>query len=309
MEKWMMIGNPKSASASTGDAWNKSVEKLTKAGLEVEVAATEHAGHAIELAQKAAAKGFRKFIAAGGDGTVHEVLTGLLRYADESKTFLAEFTLAALPYGTGNDWIRTPGVPEDVEKAADCIIAGKTAKEDVVRMTFPQGVFAMANIGGIGVDADICIRTNRLKEKGRKGGFLYTMVAPLATLSRKRHPVEVTLDGEVAYTGKLFTATLGNGAYRGGGLIQTAQDTKWDDGLLDITLMPGYNHIKGLMLMLHCVSGDLAVQPGMITRKFKKMTVKPLGKVADPVEVDGEIPGTLPLTMEVTGEQINVIAG
>ena len=69
MEKWMMIGNPKSASASTGDAWNKSVEKLTKAGLEVEVAATEHAGHAIELAQKAAAKGFRKFIAAGGDGT------------------------------------------------------------------------------------------------------------------------------------------------------------------------------------------------------------------------------------------------
>lgn len=309
MGKWMMIGNPKSASASMGDAWNKSVEKLTKAGLEVEVAATEHAGHAIELAQKAAAKGFRKFIAAGGDGTIHEVLTGLLRYADKSKTSLADFTLAALPYGTGNDWIRTPGVPEDIEKASDCIIAGKTAKEDVVRMTFPQGVFAMANIGGIGVDADICIRTNRLKEKGRKGGFLYTMVAPLATLSRKRHQVEVTLDGEVAYKGKLFTATLGNGAYRGGGLIQTAQDTKWDDGLLDITLMPGYNHIKGLMLMLHCVSGDLAVQPGMITRKFKKMTVKPLGKVADPVEVDGEIPGTLPLTMEVTGEQINVIAG
>ena len=309
MGKWMMIGNPKSASASTGDAWNKSVEKLTKAGLEVEVAATERAGHAIELAQKAAEKGFRKFIAAGGDGTVHEVLTGLLRYADASKTSLADFTLAALPYGTGNDWIRTPGVPEDVEKAADCIIAGKTIKEDVVRMTFPQGVFAMANIGGIGVDADICIRTNRLKEKGRKGGFLYTMVAPLATLSRKRHPVEVTLDGEVVYTGKLFTATLGNGAYRGGGLIQTAQDTKWDDGLLDITLMPGYNHIKGLMLMLHCVSGDLAVQPGMITKRFKKMTVKPLSKVADPVEVDGEIPGTLPLTMEVTGEQINVIAG
>lgn len=309
MGKWMMIGNPKSASASTGDAWNKSVEKLTKAGLEVEVAATERAGHAIELAKDAAAKGFREFIAAGGDGTVHEVLTGLLRYADESKTSLTDFTLAALPYGTGNDWIRTPGIPEDVDKAADCIIAGKTIKEDVVRMTFPQGVFAMANIGGIGVDADICIRTNRLKEKGRKGGFLYTMVAPIATLSRKRHNVEVTLDGEVAYTGKLFTATLGNGAYRGGGLIQTAQDTKWDDGLLDITLMPGYNHIKGLMLMLHCVSGDLAVQPGMITRKFKKMTVKPLSKVADPVEVDGEIPGTLPLTMEVTGEQINVIAG
>ena len=302
-----MIGNPASASASTGDAWNKVVKQLKDAGEDVEVMATQHAGHAIELAKDAAAKGARKFIAAGGDGTIHEVMTGILRFADQSKTSMGDFTLAALPYGTGNDWIRTPGIPEDVEKAAVCIIAGKTAKEDVVRMTFPQGVFCMANIGGIGVDAEICQRTNRLKEKGRKGQFLYTMVAPISTFARKRHKVEVTLDGEVAYRGRLFTATLGNGAYRGGGLIQTAQDTKWDDGLLDISIMPGVNHFKGMQMMMHCLSGDLAVQPGMVTRKFKKMTIKPLDNGADIVEVDGEIPGTLPLTMELTGEQINII--
>lgn len=302
-----MIGNPASASASTGDAWNKVVKQLKDGGLEVEVLATKHAGHAIELAKEAAAKGVRKFIAAGGDGTIHEVMTGILRFADQSKTSMGDFTLAALPYGTGNDWIRTPGIPEDVEKAAECIIAGKTAKEDVVRMTFPQGVFCMANIGGIGVDAEICQRTNRLKEKGSKGQFLYTMVAPISTFARKRHKVEVTLDGELAYSGRLFTATLGNGAYRGGGLIQTAQDTKWDDGLLDISIMPGVNHFKGMQMMMHCLSGDLAVQPGMVTRKFKKMTIKPLDNGADIVEVDGEIPGTLPLTMEVTGEQINII--
>ena len=273
----------------------------------MEVAATQHAGHAIDLAKEAAAKGFRKFIAAGGDGTVHEVMTGLLRYADEAKADLGTFTLAVLPYGTGNDWIRSAGIPEDVEKAAECIIKGKLGKEDVVRMTFPQGVFCMANIGGIGVDATICHRTNRLKEKGHKGGFLYTLVAPYSTLSRKRNPVEVALDGEVVYKGKLFTATLGNGTYRGNGLIQTAQDTKWDDGQLDISLMPGVNHIKGLMLMMHCLSGDLAVQPEMITRRFRKMTVTPLSNASDIVEVDGEIPGTLPLTMEVTGQHINII--
>lgn len=307
MGKWMMIGNPASASATTGDAWNKVVKQLKDAGLEVEVAATQHAGHAIELAQEAAGKGVRKIIAAGGDGTIHDVMTGILRFADANKVPMSDFTLAVLPYGTGNDWIRTPGIPEDVEKAAQAIIAGKTGKEDVVRMTMPQGVFCMANIGGIGTDAYICYHTNNLKKKGRTGSFLYTMVAPYSTLSRKRRMVEVTCDGEVVYKGRLFTATLGNGAYRGGGLIQTAQDTKWDDGLLDVSIMPGVNHIKGLMLMMHCLSGDLAVQPGMITRKFKKMTVKPLGKEADIVEVDGEIPGTLPLTMELTGEQINII--
>ena len=308
-DTWMMIGNPASASATTGNAWNNSLQLLREAGLTVEVSETRHAGHAIELAREAAEKGFRKFIAAGGDGTVHEVMTGLLRHADASGADLGDFTLGVLPHGTGNDWIRSAGIPADTKEAAECIVKGKTAKEDVVRMTFPEGVFCMANIGGIGVDAAICFKTNKLKEKGHKGGFLYTLVAPFSTLSRKRNPVEVTCDGEVIYNGKLFTATLGNGAYRGGGYIQTVQDTKWDDGLLDITLMPGVNHIKGLMNMLHCLSGDFADQPGMINKRFRKMTVKPLSKNADIVEVDGEIPGTLPLTMEVTGQQINIIVG
>ena len=268
---------------------------------------TQHPGHAIELAQEAATEGYRKIIAVGGDGTVHEVMTGLLRFADAGKANLGDFTLAVIPSGTGNDWIRSTGIAQDVEEAVQCIIKGNTGKEDVVRMTMPSGVFCMANIGGIGVDAAICHNTNKLKEKGHKGGFLYTLVAPYSTLSRKRNLVEVVCDGEIVYKGKLFTATLGNGAYRGGGLIQTAQDTRWDDGMLDVSIMPGVNHIKGLMLMMHCLSGDLSVQPGMITRRFKKMTVTPLGKMPDIVEVDGEIPGTLPLTMEYTGQQINII--
>lgn len=307
MEKWLMIANDASKSASGQDAWEKCKKTLEDGGLEVDAKLTEKPGHAIELAREGAAQGYRKIIAVGGDGTVHEVMTGLLRYADANEADLADWTLAVIPAGTGNDWIRSTGLSQDIEEAVQAIIKGNTGKEDVVRMTMPQGVFCMANIGGIGTDAAICHNTNKLKEKGHKGGFLYTMVAPYSTLSRKRNPVEVTCDGEVVYKGPLFTATLGNGTYRGNGLIQTAQDTKWDDDLLDVSIMPGVNHIKGLMLMMHCLSGDLAVQPGMITRKFKKMTVKPLGKVADIVEVDGEIPGTLPLTMELTGQQINII--
>jgi len=307
MEKWLMIANSASKSASAQNVWKDCKKTLEEAGLEVEVKLTEKPAHAIELVQEGAAEGYRKVIAVGGDGTVHEVMTGLLRYADAHKASLADWTLAVIPAGTGNDWIRSTGLSQDIEEAVQAIIKGNTGKEDVVRITLPQGVFCMANIGGIGTDAAICHNTNQLKKKGHKGGFLYTMVAPYSTLSRKRNPVEVVCDGQVVYKGKLFTATLGNGAYRGGGLIQTAQDTKWDDGQLDVSIMPGVNHIKGLMLMMHCLSGDLAVQPGMVTKKFKTMTVKPLGKVADIVEVDGEIPGTLPLTMELTGEQINII--
>lgn len=307
MEKWIMIVNPASASDMTEGKWIDSEKQLREAGLEVEHLLTEHAGHAIELAAEAAKKGERRFIAVGGDGTIHEVMTGLLRFADAEKVDMGEFTLAVLPYGTGNDWIRTSMVPKDLKEAGDCIIAGKTAKEDVVRLTFENGVFCMANIGGVGLDADICYNTNKLKMRGSKGGFLYKMVAPYSIFSKKRQSVEVECDGEIVHGGKMFTIVIGNGAYRGGGLLQNESGSAWDDGKLEVSIMTGVNHFKALSQMMHVFSGDFATLPGIITRRFRKMTIKPLDGKPDRVESDGEIPGNIPLTVELTGEQINII--
>lgn len=306
MNNWLMIVNPSSASA-TNDKWKECEKVLAESGLAVDKAFTQHAAHAIELAQEGAAKGYRKFIAVGGDGTIHEVMTGLLRWADASGSDLGDVTLAVIPAGTGNDWIRTAGVPEDLAEAARCIVKGNTAKEDVVRLSFENGVFCMANIGGIGVDAAICYNTNTLKDKGYKGGILYKMVAPYSVFSRKRESVEVVCDGESVYKGPMFTIVMGNGIYRGGGLKQTADGASWSDGLLEVSIQGNVNHFKGLSQMMHVFSGDFAVLPGIISKRFKKMTVTPLGGKPDRVEVDGELPGTLPVTVELTGQQINII--
>ena len=305
MEKWMMIVNPASASATTKDTWHESLKMLTEGGLTVESVSTEGPGHGIRLAQEAAAKGFRQFIAVGGDGTIHEVMTGLLRYADASGADLGTFTLAVLPYGTGNDWIKTSGIPKDMSEATRCIIKGHTAVEDVVRVTFPDGVYCMANIGGIGLDANICYNTNTLRKKGRKGEILYKMVAPYSIFTKSRYPVEIICDGKTFYTGKLFSAVVGNGCYRGGGIHQNEEGT-WDDGQLEISVMGGVNHIKGLSLMMHALKGDFPQQKGIVSTRFRKMTVKPLGK-PHRVELDGEIPGVLPATFEATGQQIKII--
>ena len=192
-----------------------------------------------------------------------------------------------LPYGTGNDWIRTSGIPSDMAEAARCIVRGKTAKEDLVRLTFENGVFCMANIGGIGLDADICYHTNNLKRKGYKGDLLYKLVAPYSIFARKRSPVEIVCDGESVYKGKLYTAVIANGIYRGGGIKQNEEGGRWDDGLLELSVMGGVNRIKAIQLMMHVFSGDFAVLPGIITRRFRKMTVTPLGETSR-VESDGE---------------------
>ena len=307
MTDWMIITNPGAASATAGSAWQEAMKVFAEEGLKYETSMTQHAGHAIELAQELAGKGYRKFIAAGGDGTIHEVMSGLLRFADESGVDLGEFTLGVLPCGTGNDWIRTAEIPSDVKEAARCIVHGNTGKEDIVRLTFENGVFCMANIGGVGLDADICYRTNNLKSRGYKGSFLYKLVAPFSIFSRKRRPVEIVCDGETVYKGKMFTVVIGNGIYRGGGLKQNQEGGKWDDGQLEVSIQGDVNHIKGMQQMMHIFQGDFATLPGIITKRFRKMTLTPLGKGADRVESDGEIPGTLPLTVELTGQQINII--
>ncbi|MBR6346879.1 MAG: YegS/Rv2252/BmrU family lipid kinase [Bacteroidales bacterium] len=307
MDKWLLIVNPSSATESTAGKWEESRKVLTDAGHEVDEALTGYAGHAITIASEAAEKGYRRFIAAGGDGTIHEVMTGLLRYVDSNGADFSDFTLAVLPYGTGNDWIRTAGIPNDISKAAACIIRGKTAKEDVVRARFENGVFCMANIGGIGVDADICFNTNTLKDKGYKGDLLYKMVAPWSVMSKKLRMAEVILDGENVYKGKLFSMVIGNGVYRGGGLKQNEEGGDWSDGILEMSILPGMSHFAGLGKMMHCLSGDFAVQPGIITKRFKKMVVTPLDGTPDRVELDGEIPGTLPLTIDIASSQINII--
>ena len=307
MEKWIVITNPAAATEAAGSNW-KEAEKVFKDGaLDYEVRFTERPAHAIDLAKEAASQGCRKFIAGGGDGTIHEVMTGLLRYCEAEKVDMGGFTLAVLPLGTGNDWIRTANVPAGVKEAAECIVRGNLGKEDVVKLTFASGIYCMANIGGIALDADICINTNTLKKKGHKGGILYSLVAPYSIFSKKCRPVEIECDGEKVYSGKLYTAVLGNGIYRGGGLKQTAEGSSWNDGLLEVSIMPGCNHIKGLSQMMHIFKGDFAVLPGIISKRFKKMTVKPLSDKADSVEIDGEIPGTIPCTVELTGEQINII--
>ncbi len=305
MDKWIMIVNPASASATTKDTWQASRKILTDNGLTVDSVCTGRPGHGIELAREAAEKGYRKIIAVGGDGTIHEVMTGLLRFADATGTDLGEFTMAVLPYGTGNDWIKTPGIPKEMEAATRCILSGHTGLEDVVRVTFDNGVFCMANVGGVGLDANICYNTNKLKKKGYKGDLLYKMVAPYSIFSKTRYPVEVICDGTTIYSGKLFSAVIGNGIYRGGGIRQT-EEGRWDDGQLEVSIMGGVSHIKGLQLMMHALSGDFPQQKGIVSARFRKMTVKPLGK-PHRIELDGEIPGVLPATFEATGQQIHII--
>ena len=303
---WTMIVNPASASGTMAEKWKDYERQLLEGGLQVAPSLTLRQGHAMELAMATAAAGCRKIIVAGGDGTLHEVMTGLLRWCDAVKADMGAFTIAMRPSGTGHDWIRTAGVPND-DGAVNCILAGHTAREDVVRLTFENGTFCMANVGGIGLDADICYYTNNLKKKGRKGGILYKLVAPYSIYAKKCRPVEIVCDDTPFFKGKIYSVIIGNGLFRGGGVRQNESGARWDDGWLEVTVMPAVSPSKAVYQMYHALKGDFVTLPGIVSHRFRRMTVTPLEGEPDRVESDGELPGTLPVTVELTGQQIQII--
>ncbi|MBK6583360.1 MAG: acylglycerol kinase family protein [Gammaproteobacteria bacterium] len=128
MERWYVICNPASGRSSGHSNRSRLEHGLRAAGIAHQIAMSEYPGHAAELARAACRNGWRRIAIAGGDGTAHQALNGILGsgFAD-----LAHMTLGVLPLGTGNDWARTLGVPTNVESACHVLGAGQAVFHDV----------------------------------------------------------------------------------------------------------------------------------------------------------------------------------
>lgn len=322
--KWLAVVNVFAASRKAGSIWKRAAVGLEKAGVDYKARFTGGKYNATELSVKAAQEGFRNFIAVGGDGTIHDVLNGIAEYVYSAETVgvrLSDFTLAVIPVGSGNDWVKSVGVPCDVNAAVDLIAAGNMGTQDVVRVNVYDSSSEdladcnvvvssyMANIGGIGLDARVCEIVNKKKEQGFRGKKLY--VSALLYCIRHRVPVHarVICDGVEVFRGKYLSMAFGIGKYSGGGMRQTSQ-ALIDDGLLDVTVIPD--------IPLWVIAKEV---PRLFTGSFHKVSVltqarcrsvvilPDSGSDAEPVEVDGEVIGRAPVRMEVLEDQLNIVVG
>lgn len=307
---WLVVVNVFAASRKAGSVWKKAAVMLEEAGVVYKARFTGGQDNAIAISRKAAAEGYRRFLAVGGDGTVHDVLNGIAGYVcapGSDGVSISDFTIGVLPVGSGNDWVKSTGVPLDLKEAAACVAAGKTGPQDVVKVTSGETVSYMANIGGVGLDARVCEIVNRKKEQGRRGKQLY--VSALLYCIRHRVPVSarVICDGKVIFDGMYLSIAFGVGKYSGGGMRQTPLAVL-GDGLLDVTVIPD--------IPIWTIAKEV---PKLFTGTFHKVGVLTQAKCqvveilpdteadAEPVEVDGEVVGRAPVRMEVMPDQINVI--
>lgn len=307
---YFFIVNPRAGSGKTMYEWLPAERRLKRLGIPCDIAMTDHKRHATALAQHAAAEGYRRIIAVGGDGSLHEVFNGICRWCAATGVPTEEFLIGVVPIGSGNDWIRSLGVPNDTTEVVNMIHRGSSGVMDVMRVKSSGGKTAyMANIGGVGFDSHVCKRVNAQKESGRRGKLIYLNSLRYTIFNLKSIYISVVADGEVVFTGLCYSVAFGNGKYSGSGMRQVPLAVM-DDGLLDYTIIPKTPLLKVVRELPRLFNGTLHQSEYVISGKCRSLQIVPMDEQSgDIFELDGEIEGWLPMSIEVTGHQINVIKG
>jgi len=306
---WYVIVNPNSGSGKTISLWSEAQRKLDALGIDYQAILTNHKSHATALAYAAARQGYRRILAVGGDGTLHEVFNGVLSWCRENETDPGEFYLGVAPIGSGNDWIKSLGVPNDIDEVIGLLASGSFAREDVVRIECEVGCTCyMANIGGVGFDSRVCERVNRLKDAGRRNRMIYLNALRYTIFHARPFQVMITGDGKELFSGACYSVAFGNGQYSGGGMRQVPL-ARMDDGLLDVLVVPKMKLKTILKSIPRLFSGDVNEVEGLIYAQCREISLAPLDNdSAELLEVDGEIEARLPIRLVMTGRQINVIS-
>lgn len=308
--EWYFIVNPRAGSGKTMYMWMPAENRIAKLGIPYVTAYTDHKRHATALAYDAANDGYRKIVAVGGDGSVHETFNGIMRWCDDHGADPSEFTLGVAPIGSGNDWIKSLGIPHDMDAMVSLIAKNSTAKMDVVGVKATSGKTCyMANIGGAGFDSHVCKRVNLQKESGARGKKIYLNALRQTMFSLKTINIKVLADDKEIFEGPIFSFALGNGRYSGSGMRQVPLAIM-DDGLVDITIIPRIPILSMVKQLPRLYNGTIHESPEIVTARCRKLDIIPLDEdSADIFELDGEIEGQLPISIIMDGRQINVVKG
>ena len=304
-DRWFVIVNPTSGGGKGLTEFPKISHLLRESGIDHDPVFTEHRYHAAELSVEAVNRGYRKLIVVGGDGTLNEVVNGLfIQKQCEPK----EITLAVIAVGTGNDWVRTFGIPRNYTAVVRAIKEGYTYLQDVGKVTYTESKVQqtryMANVAGLGFDAHVIKIFNHLKLKGYKGKWLYIYSLLKGYFSARPAGATIEVDGEVIHNRLLFSLAVGICRYNGGGIQQLPRAVA-NDGLLDLTIIRPVHWWHVVFRARRLFNGDI-YSIGHIHHAQGKV-VKITSAPPIPIETDGELQGETPATISIVPQAVRFV--
>jgi len=289
MDKIFVIFNP----AARGEKSRRVRRFLeTKIGASVTLAPTQGAGDAKLLAARAAKDGFQVIVAAGGDGTINEVINGI---------GTSRVALGVLPLGTVNVFAQELCIPRQVAAAWAVIEGGHTRTIDLARAESNGSTRYFVQLAGVGFDAR-AVRAASWELKKKIGPLSYVW-AGIKTLSGTHARIEVATNGHGSLGGGV-AVLIGNGRFYGGRFALFPK-ARMDDGLLDVCMFEkcGYWDVlrygRGILRGAHIDLGGVTY--------FQTERLECRAPSATPFELDGEDAGDVPVTFSVVPRALRVV--
>ena len=270
-----VILNPYSGRWKARGMRPEAEEALQGADVEYEMVESEAPGECLPLAEAAARQGFSPIIAAGGDGTIGEVVNGMRRARPDGVLG----PLGILPLGTANDLVHNLGLPLDLEGAASAIAGGNTRRIDLGMAN--EWVFA--NNSAVGLEPVVTLHNIRMV---RLQGVLRYLVAALrAIMDRPEWEMRLEWDdGE--YQGPVSLVSVGNCPVTGG-LFRMAPAADPTDGKLTFVYGHAPSRLKMLSLLPRTISGGYVNDPAMHQHHATRLRIEI--PATTPIQVDGEL--------------------
>lgn len=293
-DPWLAVVNPASGSSRSGQQWPQVADALTRAAVAFDTVLTAAPGDGSAIARRAVVEGRRRILAVGGDGSVNDVLNGIMSLPRPADDLV---TLAPIPLGTGNDWARSLGMPRDPAGIAATIAAEDTFLHDVGLLEFAQDASGrprrhwFINIAGAGFDSHVIARLpTQIPTR-----FAYLRGALSGLVSYRAARFSITADSGTAEE-RLLLAFVANGQYCGN-RMHVAPHARLDDGRFEVIAIRDVGLLRALFKLGKLYRGELHGDPLVWEAHGARVRIETDTSAA--VQADGQVVGQTPVDVTV----------
>ena len=297
-----ILFNPKSGGKKTPAERDTVLREMAHSGIDYVFEDLDDT-HAFGKTARAIEQGYRKFIVMGGDGTLNQTVNAIFKSGISSE----EFVLGMIPFGSGNDWIKTAGIPRNPLEAARLLGQARELKYDIGKVEYQQHerreTAYFINIAGFAYDAFVNRNTLEATSKKWLGGLSYQLTMLRCLIRFSAVLATVTVDGKPIKT-RLFSGCVGKGKYNGNGMMQLPH-AEPADGLLAFTLIKDTSKLTIVAQTKNLHDGSFVKNKYVETGKGKHIRIE-----TDPpveLECEGEQYGTTPLEFSILPSALRVL--
>ena len=294
MRKYYLTVNPYGGGKKGPKILKEVLPLFKQKNIELNIIETEYAGHNRDLANQLNMDGYDGFCCIGGDGTLNEVINGLLTRKDRLK-----FPIGLITGGTGNSFMHDLDCLDPIE-AANKIISDKRRFIDVFSCNTDGKTFYGFNILGWGIPTDANILADKLRWMGPQR---YNFASIIEVLRHKKRFARVIIDNNSI--GADFAFIIGCNTIHTGKGMRMAPLARLNDGLIDLIIVRKVSRFKLLKLFPKVFSGKHIGDPGVDYRQVKQFKI--MSEDKSQLNLDGEVLGSTPVEVKILPKEVEIL--